>query len=122
MTPRQTGPIITVFDDPTLERVRVNHEQRLAELQAADVQLFAAIGRLLNFQVLINSGVYTKTVGTTHVLVEMQGGGGGGGGTTGVTGIAGGAGGNSGWYSRFFLELHTDGVFVCGAGAAGTVG
>lgn len=82
-----------------------------------------AKGRLLGIQVFSASGTYTPTVGTTAVLVRVQGGGGGGGGSAATAGgqIAVGTGGTGGAYGEgWYTTGFTGGIPVTvGAGGAG---
>lgn len=87
-------------------------------------------GRLLNVRVFSTAGTatYTKTPGTTSVVVEVQAGGGAGGGTpaTAAGTVSAAGGGQGGGYAKGRFTSGFDGVTVtvgaAGAGAAGAVG
>lgn len=118
--------ITAKLDHPVAEKVRQNHEERLADIEKALVASppSQSKGVFLGRQFFNGkSGTYTPTIGTRIVSIRMVGGGGGGGGVgIGAGGAAVGGGGNSGW----FIELPivgvsaiAGGVYTCGAGGAG---
>lgn len=80
-------------------------------------------GTLLNTRVFTTTQVYTPTVGTKLVDVEVQGAGGGGSGTpaTGATTTAQGANGAAGAYSRKRISSAFSGVTIT-VGVGGTTG
>lgn len=84
----------------------------------------AAVGRLINVQVLTSSGTYTRTPGATSGLVRIQGGGAGGAGS-GVTGagqVGLGSGGGSGAYGEHFYSGNLPATQAYTIGAGGTAG
>jgi hypothetical protein len=82
-------------------------------------------GGLLNVQIFKVGGTYTPTLGTTSVVVEVQGGGGGGGGIPSApSATTAGAGGGGGGYSlKRLTSGFTGGITVTvGAGGVGVSG
>lgn len=93
-----------------------------------DGQLFAALqlltgpGRLLNTQLFTTSGIYTPTVGTRTIIIELLGGGGAGGGSAPTSSgqQASGSGGGSGGYVKARLTSGFSGQpITIGAGGTG---
>lgn len=84
------------------------------------VNLGQMTGRLINVQVINATGIYTPTVSTTSVIVELLGGGGAGGGTilTAAGQVAAGGGAGSGGIAISRLVAGFAGVTVT-IGAAG---
>lgn len=86
----------------------------------------AAFGRFLNVQILLGSGTYVPTAGTSKVMIEACGGGAGGGGSS-AGGQSGsnytysvGGGGGSGSYAKFILTSGFSNIaFQCGKGGLG---
>lgn len=120
--------ITAKLDHPVAEKVRQNHEERLADIEKALVASPPSVSRgtLLGVQLLpYATGTYTPTAGTRLVIVRFAGGGGGGAGvatSVGTTGAAG--GGNSGWFVECGLvaaSLIAGGKYTCGAGGAAGV-
>jgi hypothetical protein len=99
--------------------------QVLTSAGSGAVPTWAAMGALLNIQVLTTSGTYTPTSGTSRALVILVGGGGGGGGCGSTTNSAYnynfGAGGGSGGCVYAFIN-NVSGNYVYTIGAAGTAG
>lgn len=84
------------------------------------LQLGQAVGRLLNIQVILSTGTYTKTPGTNNAKVRGVGGGGAGGGVgaSSSTTVRGGGGGSSGTYGELWLTS-VPATVACTIGAAG---
>jgi hypothetical protein len=81
----------------------------------------AAAGGLINVQKFTANGTYTRTAGTSKIIVEMVGGGGGSGGVFAASGVfASTGGGASGVYSKKFLSsVSATGTIVIGAAGSG---
>jgi hypothetical protein len=81
----------------------------------------AAAGGLINVQKFTANGTYTRTAGTSKVIVEMVGGGGGSGGIFAASGVyASTGGGASGVYSKKFLStVSATGTIIIGAAGIG---
>lgn len=124
MVAQLTKPVVIRLDDQAQEKVRANHEQRIAELQ--EQVTAGSPGRWLGRQILTkSSGAYTSTPGTNTRLIRQIGGGGGGGGANGTAGSgdATGGSGNSGWYIEYRVvgDDSLRGTYTIGAaGAAGS--
>ncbi len=87
----------------------------------------ALTGSLISIKRFVSTGIYTPTIGTAYVVVEMVGGGGGGGGCAATTvdnaSISG--GGGSGSYTRSRYEISSVGTSVAitiGNAGSGGVG
>lgn len=112
-----TKPVVLRFTDQDQERIRANHEQRIAELQdLVPAMLFGH--RLVAIQKFTTSGPYTPTSGATNGFVIQCGGGGAGGGATavGITQSVGGGGGSGTTLVDYLPSLGTGGSVVVGAG------
>lgn len=104
----------------TLQRELVNIVQEAGLVLGPnnDAQVLAAIqslfgsGRLLNVKTSTSSGVYTPTIGTTHIEILLIGSGGGGAAATTSTTAATGAGGNADSWLRAALITGFSGVTV----------
>lgn len=98
-----------------------------AKLPAVDgsqlTGLTAAVGVLVNVQVITSTGTYTPTAGATKGVAIIIGGGGGGGGA-GSTANTAGAGGGSGAITIAYLSSLTSTSITIGSGgsAGGTTG
>lgn len=96
--------------------------------KAASDQLMQAMatlpsGRLLNIQVITASGVYTPTVGTKSVQVEVIGGGGAGGGAAAATCASSGGGGAGAFAMSSLIRSGFNGTaMTVGAGGIAVLG
>lgn len=138
----QTGVLPTAldadyFDSLQEEIAGVIEAAGLTLSKANNSQLTAAIkalvgpGRLLNIQVITNSGTYSPTAGTKKAVIEMVGGGGASGSTpassSSVNFASGGGGGGA--YAKFMVNnpvatpvsIGAAGVVSGGTGGAGGV-
>jgi len=96
---------------------------------AAELRLFQAAttppGTLIGVQVITATGVYTPTVGTNSIIVDLVGGGGGGGGGAATLSNQigqGSGGGSGGWVRARFTTGFSGATATIGAGGTGVAG
>ena len=90
--------------------------------QLYDAMLSATPGRLINVQTFFTSGIYTPTLGTKRVIVEMVGGGGGGAGSRAAPSgnlSIGGSGGAASYLKAMYTSGFSGIQVTVGAGGNG---
>jgi hypothetical protein len=118
--------ILKVITSAGLIPSEENNNQLLAAIKAVVVGVGVTLGRLIGIGGFTSSSAYTPGLGTTSVIVELQGGGGGGAAATAAAQASAGSGGSAGSYSKSRLQISSltlpVTITVGAAGAGGAAG